>query len=70
VTALRKAFDDTMKDPKFIEASKKANLTIDPLPGDQLQKVVSDVTHVSPEILARAEEFLTPLAGSQSEKKK
>ena len=43
VKALRDAFDATMKDPAFLEAAKREGLDIDPISGEQLQKVVSDI---------------------------
>ncbi len=41
--ALRDAFDKTMKDPVFLEEAKKINLDIDPVSGEELQKIVADI---------------------------
>src|SRR5215470_7294046 len=38
VKALRKAFDETLKDPKFIEAAKNANMYFNPMGGEELQR--------------------------------
>jgi tripartite-type tricarboxylate transporter receptor subunit TctC len=43
VTALRRAFDATMRDPIFLEDATKLGLDIDPLAGEQLQEVVQRV---------------------------
>ena len=40
VAALRKAFNDTMKDPDFIAESKKAKLEIEPVTGQQLDDLL------------------------------
>ncbi len=41
--ALRDAFNAMVKDPAFLEEAKKLNLDIDPVAGEQLQKIVADV---------------------------
>jgi tripartite-type tricarboxylate transporter receptor subunit TctC len=43
VTALRKAFMDTMKDPEFLAAAEKAKMEITPVPGDRVEKLVKDI---------------------------
>ncbi len=43
VRALRDAFDATMKDAAFLEAAKREGLDIDPVSGEQLQKIVSEI---------------------------
>ncbi len=40
VAALRKAFDDTMKDPEFIAESTKARLEIEPVTGQELDDLL------------------------------
>jgi tripartite-type tricarboxylate transporter receptor subunit TctC len=40
IMALRKAFDATMKDPKFIAATKKRKMELAPLNGVQVEKMV------------------------------
>ena len=51
VAALRRAFDETMKDPEFLAEAKKSNLTIGPMQGEELQKVVSEVSDLPPALL-------------------
>jgi tripartite-type tricarboxylate transporter receptor subunit TctC len=43
VALLRRAFDDTMKDPAFLADAGKLRLEIDPLTGEEVQNVVSRV---------------------------
>ena len=53
VAALRRAFDATMKDPAFLAEAKKTNLTLGPLPGEELQKLVAEVSNLSPALLEK-----------------
>lgn len=43
VKALRDAFDATMKDQAFLDAAKREGLEIDPVSGEQLQKIVNEI---------------------------
>ena len=43
VTALRRAFDATMKDPEFLAAAAKAGLDVNPSTGEDLQTIVADM---------------------------
>jgi tripartite-type tricarboxylate transporter receptor subunit TctC len=43
VKALRKAFDDTLADPQFIVAARQANMDLNPLGGEELQKIVARI---------------------------
>ena len=43
VDILRRAFDDTMKDPAFLAEAARINAEIDPLTGQQVQDVVTQV---------------------------
>jgi tripartite-type tricarboxylate transporter receptor subunit TctC len=51
VTALRRAFDAMTKDPEYIEDAKKLKLTLGPITGEELQKLVGDVAAISPALL-------------------
>jgi tripartite-type tricarboxylate transporter receptor subunit TctC len=53
VTALRRAFDAMTKDPEFIADAKKIKVTLGPLAGEELQKVVSEVSALSPALLEK-----------------
>jgi hypothetical protein len=51
VTALRRAFDATMKDPELLSEAERINVGISPLTGEELQKLVADVSNLSPALL-------------------
>jgi tripartite-type tricarboxylate transporter receptor subunit TctC len=51
VTALRRAFDATVKDPEFIAELRAARMEYAPMPGEELQQLVEEVANVSPDIL-------------------
>jgi tripartite-type tricarboxylate transporter receptor subunit TctC len=53
VTALRRAFDATMKDPEFLAEAQKTKLTVGPLPGEELQKLVTEVSNLPPALLEK-----------------
>ena len=53
VEALRRAFDATMKDAGFLADAKKLGLDIDPLTGEQVQKLVADLATTPPAVVAR-----------------
>jgi hypothetical protein len=41
VQLLRKAFEDTLKDPEFLADAKKSKLNVDPVPADVIEKDIS-----------------------------
>ena len=41
--ALRRAFDEMVKDPQFLADAKTRNLGVDPMKGEDLQKIAADV---------------------------
>ena len=43
VTALRRAFDATMKDPAFIADAAQLQLEIDPMTGEEVQALVAQL---------------------------
>jgi tripartite-type tricarboxylate transporter receptor subunit TctC len=53
VEALRRAFDATMKDEGFLAEAKRIGLDIDPLTGEQVQKLVADLANTPPAVVAR-----------------
>jgi tripartite-type tricarboxylate transporter receptor subunit TctC len=53
VAALRRAFDATMKDPEFVADAERTKLTLGPLQGEELQKLVAEVSNLSPELLEK-----------------
>ena len=53
VQALRRAFDATMKDQGFLAEAKKIGLDLDPLTGEEVQKLVADLANTPPAVVAR-----------------
>ena len=53
VQILRKAFQDTLRDPEFVAEAKKANLEIDPLTGEEVEKIVAELFNISPSTVAK-----------------
>jgi tripartite-type tricarboxylate transporter receptor subunit TctC len=51
VTALRRAFDATMKDPEFMAELAASRVELGPMPGEELQKLVADLGAVPPAII-------------------
>ncbi len=54
VAALRKAFDDTMKDPKFVAATTKRKMALAPMSGLELEKLVREHLATPPDIISMA----------------
>src|SRR5215207_7810540 len=50
VETLRRAFDATMKDPEFLAEADRTKLTVGPLAGEELQKLVTEVSGLTPEL--------------------
>jgi tripartite-type tricarboxylate transporter receptor subunit TctC len=51
ITALRRAFDATMRDPAFMAELKAQRVELGPMPGEELQSLVVEVGTVSPMIV-------------------
>ncbi|MBI4525221.1 MAG: hypothetical protein HY695_15565 [Deltaproteobacteria bacterium] len=60
VKILRNAFMATMKDPEFLAEAKKAKLDLDPMPGEEVEKVVAGLFKISPGQTAKLKEVLAP----------
>jgi hypothetical protein len=60
VQILRKAFTDTLKVPEFLADAKKSKMDIEPVAGEELQKLVLDLYKIDPSTLARLKEVLLP----------
>lgn len=54
VTQLRRAFDAMTKDPEFIAEAVKLHLSVAPVNGETLQKIVADTVSTPPDIIAAA----------------
>lgn len=52
--ALRRAFDATMKDPAFLAEAKQLSLEVDPVSGEEVDKLVHELYRSAPDVVARA----------------
>src|SRR5262245_28025516 len=53
LAALRRAFDATMKDPEFLADVQRATLSVSPMTGEDLQKLVAEVSNLAPDLLEK-----------------
>jgi tripartite-type tricarboxylate transporter receptor subunit TctC len=53
LNALRRAFDATMKDPDFLAEAEKFRLTVGPMTGEEVQKLVAEITDLPPAIIEK-----------------
>ncbi|HEY1364515.1 MAG TPA: tripartite tricarboxylate transporter substrate-binding protein [Xanthobacteraceae bacterium] len=53
LAALRRAFDATMQDPEFVAEVEKTRLSLSPLTGEELQKLVVEVSSLPPALLEK-----------------
>ncbi len=66
--ALRKAFDETMKDSEFLAEAKKIDLDISPVSGADLQKIVEDVIHAPKPIAQRLAKIISTIEDPKKKK--
>jgi tripartite-type tricarboxylate transporter receptor subunit TctC len=60
VTAMRRAFDATMKDPKFLADAGKMHIEPDPMTGEESQKAIVEAYSAPKAIVARAAKLWPP----------
>jgi tripartite-type tricarboxylate transporter receptor subunit TctC len=60
VAALRRAFDETMKDSDFLADAQKAKLDIDPITGTEMERLVSGIFKLNPTLAAKLKNILNP----------
>jgi len=53
LNALRRGFDATMKDPEFLAEAQRTKLTVNPVTGEELQKLVAQVSNLAPALLEK-----------------
>jgi tripartite-type tricarboxylate transporter receptor subunit TctC len=53
VQILRKAFMETVKDPAFLAEAKKSNLEINPITGEETEKIVDSFFSLDPKLLEK-----------------
>jgi hypothetical protein len=71
VAALRKAFQETMKDKDFLAEAKKIGLQIDPLDSETVAALVNKTIDAPADIIAKAKAAIQPPSGmSKGVKKK
>ncbi len=57
-SALRAAFMATMTDPAFLAEAEKAQLEVNPVAGEDLQKLVAEIYRTPPEVAKKAAQLL------------
>ena len=58
VAILRKAFQETLKDPAFLAELEKAKLGLEPVRGEELEAMVSRLFKLSPALIAKLKSIL------------
>lgn len=58
VALMRAAFDRLVADPQFVAESEKMGMDINPTRGETLQKIIAELVHADPALLARAKEAI------------
>jgi tripartite-type tricarboxylate transporter receptor subunit TctC len=58
VAALRKAFEDTFKDPQFVADVQRSQLELDPRTGGEIQAIVEKLFAAPPDSVARARKIM------------
>lgn len=61
VTALRRAFDATMKDPQFLAEAHKAKMDISPMTGEEAQVIADSIVNTPGDVVAYARDVLGDL---------
>jgi len=61
VTALRRAFDATMKDPQFLAEAEKAKMDIQPMTGEDAQVIADSIANTSADVVTYAKDVLGDL---------
>jgi tripartite-type tricarboxylate transporter receptor subunit TctC len=69
VAALRKAFDETMKDPAFLTDAEKQTLDVNPISGNKLQKLAAEVSLADDSLVDRIKEMTTLRGVVEKDKK-
>jgi tripartite-type tricarboxylate transporter receptor subunit TctC len=60
VVALRRAFDETMRDPAFLAEAKKQKMDINPISGDDVFVAVSRTASMPANVIAKIHHVLAP----------
>lgn len=69
LAAIRKAFNDTLKDPDFLADAKKRRLEIDPITGEEIEKLINEIYETPKELAARTAAYRKPAKVGESKRK-
>jgi tripartite-type tricarboxylate transporter receptor subunit TctC len=58
LAALRRAFNETMRDPEFRADAEKLEMELDPLPGEEIERFVEELYRTPKPVVERAATFL------------
>lgn len=58
VDTLRKAFQETLKDPEFLADARKAKLDIEPITGEEMENKVNKLFKLNPSLVAKLRDVL------------
>src|SRR3990170_510593 len=58
VQLLRKAFDDTKKGPQFLPDAKKSNLSVEPVPVDEVERDIGALFKLDPGMITKLKDIL------------
>jgi len=58
VRTLRAAFLATLRDPQFVAETRQIKLDVDPIPGDELERLVGELFELEPAVTAKLRELL------------
>ena len=60
VNAIRRAFDAAMKDPELLAEAEKLKIEIDPLTGEQVAGLITEIYKTPAETVERVREAMAP----------
>jgi tripartite-type tricarboxylate transporter receptor subunit TctC len=58
VQLLRKAFMETLQDPEFRAEAEKSKLDVDPIPGEEVERMVTELFRLESPLVAKLKETL------------
>jgi tripartite-type tricarboxylate transporter receptor subunit TctC len=58
LAALRRGFEQAMKDPELLAETKKQRMDVDPTTGPELEKLAQEIMQQPPEVVARVKKIL------------
>ena len=70
IKAIRAAYNTMVKSPEFKAQAEKRRLELDPVTGEQIDKIVARIMSFPKPVVERAQRAMTPMEGETSAKKK